>query len=339
MNAFEMALPESEAEALAAVHSAAGRVAFLAGGTDLVNQLRAGLIEPVRVIDLKRIPSLRRIERTSNGVLIGATATLFDLQRHLDLRGERGLLQAIDGVHSVQILASGTVGGDLCHAPNCWYYRRGDGLLAWQNRESLPLTGDGRQHAIFGNQGPAKFVSASRLAPVLIARQATVRVIGPALHEAAWWPLEELYVTPLSVNQSFLRLAPGQLVTHIHLPAMTESMVSGHYDVLPSEGLDWPLVSASVCAQVDAARRVLEAAIVLGHAAPVPWRCSAAATLLRGYSGEDEEIERVAERAVLDATPLPDNEFRVDLARVAIRRAWQAALGRGESNGSPEHQG
>ena len=85
----------------------------------------------------------------------------------------------MDGIRAIQMQQSGTIGGDLCHLPNCWYYRNGHGLLAMQDGESLVAAGDNRYHAILGNTGPAKFVSASRFAPATVAWGAKVRVIGP----------------------------------------------------------------------------------------------------------------------------------------------------------------
>src|SRR5690606_9411885 len=128
------------------------------------------------------------------------------------------LRQVADGVHSIQIQAQGTLGGDLCHLPNCWYYRNGYGLLGIDQGESLVSEGRNEFHAILGNRGPAKFVSASRFAPALIALGAKVRIVGPAPDQATLLPLEYFYVTPRSPDQTVTVLTPGQFITHVWLP-------------------------------------------------------------------------------------------------------------------------
>src|SRR5262249_52234452 len=146
-----------------------GHTAVLAGGTDLHNLLRANLISPRRVVDLKTVSSLHGVTLTSDGLLVGALTTLDDILRHPLLGDYDSLRQVVDAVHAIQIQAQGTLGGDLCLLPNCWYYRNGYGLLGIKDGISLPAEGRNQFHAIFGNRGPAKFVSASRFAPALIA--------------------------------------------------------------------------------------------------------------------------------------------------------------------------
>src|SRR5690606_14594889 len=113
------------------------------------------------------------------GVLIGTLVTLEEMKDSPLLADYRSLIDVVDGVKSIQIQSMGTLGGDLCHLPNCWYFRNGYGLLGMDKGESLVAAGDNRYHAIFGNQGPAKFVSATRFAPAMIAWSAKVRIVGP----------------------------------------------------------------------------------------------------------------------------------------------------------------
>ena len=302
MKSFEYARPETEAEAIEFLGTNAGETAVLAGGTDLVSLMKAELLTPSRVVDLKRIPSLHEVTRVDGGVQIGSLATLTELAQHPLLGGYRSLFDVIDGVRAIQIQGSGTIGGDLCHLPNCWYFRGGYGLLAMENGVSLPEMGDNRYHAILGNSGPAKFVNASRFAPALIAWGAKVRVIskvdgrsskvdGPTsaslnpqpstlnLHEE-WVPLEYFYITPKTNSQGNTVLRPDQLISHVWLPDAAET-ASATYEVLQMEGLDWPLASAGVCVEVDGGL-VRSVRIVMGHVAPVPWLATEAARPLIG---------------------------------------------------------
>ncbi|RLS45140.1 MAG: molybdopterin dehydrogenase [Planctomycetota bacterium] len=341
MKSFEYARPETEAEAVEFLGTNAGQTVVLAGGTDLVSLMKAELVTPSRVVDLKRIPSLREVTRIDGGVQIGSLATLSDLAQHPLLGGYRSLFDVIDGVRAIQIQGSGTIGGDLCHLPNCWYFRGGYGLLAMDKGVSLPEVGDNRYHAILGNSGPAKFVNASRFAPALIAWGAKVRVISkvdgqkslshnsqsstPNLHEE-WLPLEYFYISPKTNAQGNTVLKPGQLISHVWLPD-AGNMTSATYEVLQTEGLDWPLASAGVCVDVEGGL-VRQARIVMGHVAPTPWLANDAARLLIGQSLNDDTAGMVADAAVSQATPLSMNDYKVQLARTAVKRALLKSVGK-----------
>src|SRR5260221_324395 len=141
MNSFEYASPRTEDEAVALLSEHDGNTAVLAGGTDLFNLVRANCIAPQRVVDVKNIGSMQGVSAISGGLMVGALTTLEEILIHPLLQGYESLVQVADAVHSIQIQAMGTLGGDLCLHPNCWYYRNGYGLLAQQNGESLPEKG------------------------------------------------------------------------------------------------------------------------------------------------------------------------------------------------------
>uniref|UniRef100_A0A7C4LMN6 Molybdopterin dehydrogenase n=1 Tax=Schlesneria paludicola TaxID=360056 RepID=A0A7C4LMN6_9PLAN len=325
MRPFEYARPATEAEAVEFLAEPHGHTAVLAGGTDLFNLLKQDLVRVRRVVDIKHIPSLREITPENGGVKLGALVTLADLAQHAAAADYRALIDVVEGVRAIQIQCWGTIAGDLCLHPNCWYYRNGYGLLAWQNGASLVAAGDNRYHAILGNQGPAKFVNASRFAPGLIAWNAKVRIIGPAPTDAEWVPLEYFYVTPKTEQQGHTILKPGQLLTHVWLPA-AENVRSATYEVLETEGLDWPLASAAACLDIEGGV-VRAARIVMGHVAPVPWVAQAAARWLVGRPVSEDTAATVGDMAVAQATPLSKNEYKVQLARTAVKRAVLKAAG------------
>jgi xanthine dehydrogenase YagS FAD-binding subunit len=320
MNSFEYASPETEAEALELLNENQADTAVLAGGTDLVSLLKSDLLAPGRVVDIKNVESLRGIAPTNEGGLaIGTLTTLEDMADSPLLVDYRSLSDVIEEVRSIQVQSMGTVGGDLCHLPNCWYFRNGHGLLGTDGGESLVAAGDNRYHAIFGNSGPAKFVSASRFAPALIAWGATVRVVGPAPDAVELIPLEYFYVTPKTPNQGVTVLKPGQLLTHVVLPS-PDSLRSATYEVMQMRGLDWPLAGAA--ATLDLAGGIVRSAkIVLGHVAPTPWIADEAASALVGKSLNESTAEAAADVAVARATPLSSNEYKVQLARTSVKRA------------------
>lgn len=328
MRPFEYARPETEAEALGFLNDSPAETAVLAGGTDLLDLMKRDLLAPKRVVDVKNIDEYAGIARAEGGVLIGALTTLEELHDSPLLKDHRSLHDVVDGIRAIQIQSNGTIGGDLCHLPNCWYFRSGYGLLAMDNGRSLPEIGDNRYHAIFGNTGPAKFVSATRFGPPLIAWGARVRIAGPKPNKEQWVPLETFFRTPRTDRQGITVLKPGQLLTHLWLPE-AGSLHSATYEVLPTEGLDWPLAAAGVTLRTELGI-VQEARIVLGHVAPVPWVAREAALLLRGRSVNAETAEEIAEAAVANATPLSMNAYKVHLARTAVKRALLRATNQPE---------
>ena len=329
MSSFEYARPQTESEAVELLTEHGGNTAILAGGTDFHSLLKADLIAPRRVVDIKQIRSLQGVTLTAEGVMIGAAVTLDEILKHPLLRSYRSVLQVADAVHSIQIQAQGTLGGDLCLLPNCWYYRNGYGILAMQDGESLVAEGRNEYHAILGNRGPAKFVSASRFAPALIAWGAKVRIAGPNPDDAAVLPLEYFYVTPKTMDQSVTVLKPGQFVTHVILPAPQEEFVSASYEVLQLEGLDWPLASAGVWLHLSAGI-VREARVVLGHVAPTPWVSFDAGQMLAGREITEATAQAAGDAAVAAATPLSENGYKVQIARTAVKRALLRAMPQAE---------
>jgi xanthine dehydrogenase YagS FAD-binding subunit len=329
MKPFEYATPRHEAGVLELLSDEPGHTEVLAGGTDLVGLMKKMIVSPQRVINIKEVASMRGVEADSTGVVIGAVTNLDDLLANPALNRYPALLQAIAGMNSPQLQAQGTIGGDLCQRPHCWYYRNGFGLLG---ASQLVAQGENRYHAIFGNSGPAKFVSPSRLAPALIALKAKVRVIGPRENHEMILPVEEFFQTPRNEGQREHVLLPNQLLTHIMLPPAT-GVLNATYEVRQSEGPDFPLTSASV-GLVVAGGVVREATIVLGQVAPVPWVSSDAARAIIGKPVTPETARAAGEAAVACATPLSDNGYKVQLARVSVERAILLAAAASEEGAS-----
>ena len=175
------------------------------------------------------------------------------------------------------------------------------------------------------NEGAAKFVSASRLAPALIALGATVRVIGPDTADEQIVPVESLFRVPRHEGERENTLRPGQLVTHLMLPAADE-IANATYEVRHGEGPDYPLTAAAVALKITDGI-VREAKIVLGHVAPTPWISHEAAAALIGRPVNAATAEAAGEAAVAGATPLSNNEYKVQLAKVAVKRAILRAAG------------
>ncbi|MBO0797742.1 MAG: FAD binding domain-containing protein, partial [Blastocatellia bacterium] len=174
MQKFEYASPTTKEQAVALLSKDWGETEVLAGGTDLISLMKDFIVTPKRVVNIKGIKELDAVKTPHDGSAhIGALLTI---ERLIEIgKGFPALTEAAAGITSPQIRNMGTVGGDLCQRPRCWYYRAGFGLLAnGENGEPLVPNGDNRYHAIIGNEGPAYFVNPSSLAPALIALGAKI---------------------------------------------------------------------------------------------------------------------------------------------------------------------
>ncbi|MCH7910300.1 MAG: xanthine dehydrogenase family protein subunit M [Candidatus Hydrogenedentes bacterium] len=322
MNAFEYANPTSVDDAVSLLSDSWGETEVLAGGTDLVTLLKQGLTAPRLVVSLSNVKQLSGISKKGGSLEIGATTTLSELVANADVQEHfPALVTAANNIGSTQILNAGTVGGDLLQRPRCWYFRNGFGLFGTHDGEPLVPTGDNRYHAIFGNSGAAKFVNASSLAPGLIALGATLSVQGPG--GAREVKASEFYSTPKSENDREYTLKPNEVLTGVSIPM--QGLRNGTYEVRQRQGLDWPMVAASVAFE-HGGGTVSDARIVLGHVAPVPWFAEKASKELGGKQPNDAALKSASEAAVADATPLSRNGYKVQQLRVAVRRAIEAAL-------------
>jgi xanthine dehydrogenase YagS FAD-binding subunit len=323
MEAFEYARPVSGREAVKMLATENAEV--LAGGSDLLARMKDSISTPARLVSLREARDLRGIEYTSGkGLRIGAMVTLGELAIHPEVHRHYGAVaQAAEKAASPQIRNVGTVGGNLCQRPRCWYYRAGFGLLAMHDGKSLVPDGDNRYHAILGNSGPAYFVSPSNLAPAFIALDAKARLLGPSGPREI--PVSALYVTPQSDHDSEFSLRNGEIVTEVLVPPPGGS--SAFYEVRQKANFDWPLATAAVALRMNG-HSVTAARIVMGQVAPIPWQSREAEQSLAGKVISPETADDAGKAAVANATPLSMNRYKVTLARVAVKRAVLRAAGK-----------
>ena len=323
MQAFEYANPKTTEEAVKLLGSDWGATEVMAGGADLISLMKDYVASPTRVVSLKGIKALGGIQfAAGTGLRIGAMATLEELSDHAAVKHNYpALVEAAQGVSSQQICNMGTVGGDLLQRPRCWYYRAGYGLLAQFNGKSLVPDGDNRYHAILGNSGPAYFVSPSSLAPILIALGAKVKLAGP--DGARELEIDKLFVTPASDQEREHAIKPNEILTEITVPHHAGARMAV-YEVRQKEALDWPLAAAAVVLHLDG-KTVNGARVVLGHVAPVPWPSPEAEEALAGKTVSEDVADAAGKAAVSKATPLSRNAYKVQLTRVAVKRAVLAA--------------
>ena len=324
MQAFEYASPTSLKEATALLGSSWADAAVLAGGTDLISLMKDYIESPKRVVNIKGIKELGGVKSAGGGLRIGALATFDELMNSSAVRSSYPAIHAaVRGVTSPQIRNMGTAGGDLCQRPRCWYYRTGNGLLGMKDGKSLVQNGQNQYHAIFGG-GPAYFVSASSLGPALIALGAKVKLASASGNREV--AVEEFFVVPASAQEREITLKPGEILTEILVPAAA-GVKNATYEVREREAVDWPVATASVVLKMKG-NSVESARVVLGHVAPKPWVAKEAEALLAGKTISEEVAEQAGAAAVKGAQPLSENAYKVQLAKVAVKRALLAAVGK-----------
>jgi xanthine dehydrogenase YagS FAD-binding subunit len=325
MEAFSYASPATLAEATKLLGSNWNDAAVLAGGTDLISLMKDYVYSPKLVVNIKNIKELGGVSAGKGGGLrIGAIATLDEVANSPALRSEYPAIKtAILGISSPQIRNMGTAGGDLCQRPRCWYYRNGYGLLAVKDGNSLVPKGENKYHAIFGG-GPAYFVSASLLGPPLVALNANVTIMGPSGKRTV--DVAKFFVVPKDENDREVDLKPNEILTEITVPG-ARGMKSATYELREREAMDWPLATASVAFGMTGGK-VSNAKVVLGHVAPTPYVADKAAEYLNGKTIDDSTAEEAGKLAVEGAKPLSQNTYKVQLAKVAVKRALLAASGR-----------
>ncbi|HUS05020.1 MAG TPA: xanthine dehydrogenase family protein subunit M [Bryobacteraceae bacterium] len=324
MQAFEYANPTTLQEATGLLSAQWGEAGILAGGTDLISLMKDYVETPKRVVNVKGIKELGGIHKSGAGLRIGSIVTFDELMENAAVRSEYpSLIEAVRGVSSPQIRNMGTVGGDLCQRPRCWYYRGGHGLLAMDaSGKSLVPNGENRYHAIFP-AAPAYFVSASSLGPALVALGAKVKLVSPSGNREV--PIEKFFLVPQNAQGRETALQANEILTEIVVPT-SKGAKNATYEVREKDALDWPLATASVALTMKG-NSVGSARIVMGHVAPTPHIAAGAEKFLAGKTISESVAEEAGKAAVADAKPLSQNEYKVQLARVAVKRALLHAAG------------
>jgi xanthine dehydrogenase YagS FAD-binding subunit len=294
----------------------------MAGGQDLLGEMKEHLIEPAQVVNLKHIAGLDAIEIDKTGALtIGALVTIAQLEEHAGVKERFPVLhEAAGSVASVQIRNVGTVGGNLCQRPRCWYYRHEQAVCIKKGgSECFSYAGLNKYNAILGG-GPSYIVHPSDLAPALVALGAEATIQGKRGERVM--PLEQFFTLPS--EGSVLRenvLQPDEIL--IKVPAPSGAWRSTYIKFKERSSYDFALVSVALCCQLEGGT-IKDARLVLGGVAPVPWRCSKAEKALVGKKIDADTCKAAGVAALEGAQPLTYNAYKVPLAQGLITKALRA---------------
>ncbi|MGV8039685.1 MAG: FAD binding domain-containing protein [Thermoanaerobaculaceae bacterium] len=311
LHAFAYARPKTLAEAVRLAGQKGARIH--AGGTDLLGCLRDQVFAAETVVSISGLAELRGIKVAKDGGRrIGALATIAEVAASPLVR-ERyaALAEAASQVASPQLRNQGTLGGNLCQKPRCWYYR-GDFLCLRKGGEMcFAAEGENQGHALFGAER-CFYVHPSDTAPALVALGASVRLVGPSGTRAL--PLERFFVAPSTDPRRETALGPGEILTEVVLPPPGAGLRSSYRKVRARAVWDFALAGVALAVRVEAGV-VREARVVLSGVAPVPWRHTGAEAALVGKPLDAPTISAVAAAATTGAEPLAQNGYKVELLR------------------------
>ena len=294
----------------------------MAGGTDLLGEMKDFAAVPRRVVNLKSIEGLDYIRQDDAALSIGALATLTDVLDNGSVSTDYPILhQAVSVIASPQIRNMATLAGNILQRPRCWYYRSEDfPCLKKGGARCYAVGGVNTYHAIFGS-GPSYIVHPSDAAPALMALDATVKIHGPRGGNEV--VLDEFFTLPeMNIRRENI-LRPNEIVTELTIPKPEANSKGMYLKVRERDSIDFALVS--LAAQMTVVNGTCErASLVFGGVAPVPWRAIEAERYLRGRRITESRAESAAEAAVEDAKPMPHNGYKVEIAKNLVRQAVMA---------------
>ncbi|MCF8062851.1 MAG: xanthine dehydrogenase family protein subunit M [Deltaproteobacteria bacterium] len=297
-----------------------------AGGTDLLGCLRDEVFEAETLVSISRLRGLQRIREAENGgLLIGALVSISRVAGDpLIQKRYPGLAQAASGVASPQLRNQGTIGGNLCQKPRCWYYRGEFHCLRKGGDTCFAFAGENMFHCILGGDR-CYIVHPSDTAPALVALDAEVRIKGP--NGGRTVPVETFHVPPSQDPQRDTVLEPGEIVTEVVLPPPPAGQVGSYRKVRARRSWDFALAGVALALSFED-DRVSRARIVLSGAAPVPWRSREAEKVITGKRIDAEVAARAARAAMEDARPLDQNGYKIPLFQGVIEEELLVAAGR-----------
>jgi xanthine dehydrogenase YagS FAD-binding subunit len=319
---FDYASPVALDDVLALLPANGGAsIRPLAGGTDLLTLMKADIVAPAQLVNIKHLPELSGIrDEGANGLTLGALTTLAELETSPLLTERYPVLAEAAAVAATPPLRNmATVGGNLLQRSRCWYFRN-PRVHCWLKGGDACQAQDGenRLHAILGG-GACWSAHPSDIAPALLALDAEVRLRSPA--GARTLPLAEFFALPADHRRTETVLRPDELVMSIRLPPAPTGTRSTYRKAMDRKVWAFALVGVAAALQLDG-RRVVHARLALGGVAPIPWGATAAEAVLLDGEASAELFTRAAAAALAAAESLRDNGYKLLLTRTLIRQAF-----------------
>ena len=329
MTPFEILTPSTLQEAHSILVEKSGDASIFAGGTDMLGEMKQGTSSPGCIVNIGNMEGLGGIEERTGETAFGSMITLSGIARDSDTAARYpGFVQAVESVATPQIRNVGTLGGNLCQRPRCWYYRSAAfDCLKKGGDICFAVDGGNKYHAILGADR-CHIVHPSDTAVALMTLDAQVEIFGEGGLRRI--PVSELFVGPGEDILSETTLGTGDILTRVAIPHPGHGARSIYLKTKERQAYDFALVSVGGYMEVvDGV--VAEARIVLGGVAPVPYFARAASDALRGVRVDEVDGRAVGLLAVESASPMSDNGYKVRLASNIVARAVKTIVEMPES--------
>jgi xanthine dehydrogenase YagS FAD-binding subunit len=290
----------------------------IGGGTDLLVCIQEGIAAPSAVVDITAIDGADAITSLPDGGLsLGAAARVHDIAHHPAVRDRFPVLaEACAAVGTAALRHMGTIGGNVCQRPRCWYLRRGIPCLKNGGTSCPAHDGENQYHAILDG-GPCWIVHPSDPAVALTTLDASVHVDGP--RGSRRMRFTDFYVLPSERIEHETALQPREIITSITVPSAAAGGAQFYMKLMQRGAWDFALVSIAAARRADGSVRM-----TMGGVAPRPWRVPESVEEDVASGGLDEDsIAALAERALYDAKPLSKNGYKVALAASLLRDAMR----------------
>ena len=332
MIGFEYARASDVADAVR-LKAASPEGKFIAGGTNLVDLMKAHVERPAKLIDVSNLP-LDKVEKTAGGGLrIGALVRNTDLAYHPLVEKSYPILSsAIMAGASQQLRNMASVGGNLLQRTRCAYFY--DLTTACNKRQPgagcAAMDGHNRMNAILGASNACIAVHPSDLCVALAVLEAKVHMTGPRGDRVI--ALTDLHRLPGDTPQRDTNLEADELITAIELPSQGFAANYTYIKIRDRLSYAFALVSVAVGLELDG-DMIKDARFALGGVAHKPWRNAQAEAALIGQAPSDGAYRQAADIVLREAKGYGHNNFKIDLARLAIVRALSQA-----ARGTPQSQ-
>jgi len=307
-------------------HLAGDGARIHAGGTDLLGCMRDNIFGVKSVVSISDLNDLKGIRRTAEGLRIGALVTLTEIAESPDInKFYPALAQGAASVASPQLRNQGTLSGNLCQKPRCWYYRGEFHCLRKGGDRCFAVEGENHYHCILGGQG-CYIVHPSDTAPALTAYGAVIHIEG--LRGKRSIPIESFFVLPAPDVTRETVVEPGEIVTEILLQPPVQGLKSSYRKVRARRSWDFAVAGVALALQLKG-DMVSSARIVLSGAAPVPWRSKEAENFITGKILDTANARKTGAAAVSGAQPLEHNGYKIPLFEGIIEEALTAIANSG----------
>ena len=298
-----------------------------AGGIDLLDLMKDGIVEPPKLVSIRNVASLRGVSVTEDGLRLGPLTTLAEIAAHPQIQEQyAALADAAGHAATPQVRNMATLGGNLLQRPRCWYFRSSDfdcKKKGGTSEECHAIAGENQYHAVLNNANCATVHPSSAAVP-LLAMNAHVELTSKRGKRTV--AMHDFYVPPEKDLINETAVQPGEVITAVFVPAPEAGTRSAYQKYGEKESFDWPLADAGVVLVMDGAT-CRKAAVVLGVAAPTPIHATGAERMLTGKR-IDEATARAAGKAAMEAaTPLSQNGYKVQLFHTAVYRTILLAAG------------